>query len=136
MCTCYANMVGMSSTTEHTAKCQRCGRTRRFRTATAACTAKPYGRICQARILLAAVNDAIRGFARHQVDKARELIADGGLIPTGRPGIFRAVSSDGERSYLTSPQACGCPSGLRRLTATNCKHSLAALILVAAGKAA
>lgn len=116
-------------TDEHTAKCQRCGRVRRFRSATAAAKASAYGRICRARILLAAVNEAVRGFAQAQVDKARELIADGGLIPTGRPGVFRAVSSKGTDTYLAHSAACNCPAGLHERL---CYHVAAARILVAA----
>ena len=116
------------SNAEHTAKCLKCGRTRRFRTAAAAVKAAPYGRICKARVLLAALNEAIRGFAQAQVDKARELIADGGLIPTTRRGVFRSVSSNGTDTYLTHSAACNCPAGLHgRL----CYHLAAARILTA-----
>jgi hypothetical protein len=122
-------------TAEHTAKCLRCGRVRRFRTAEAAAHAAPVGRICAARIRLAAMTEAVRGFAQRQIDAARELIEDGGIVPTSRKGVFRAVSSDGERTYLTHRETCTCPSGLRRLLACTCKHSLAARIVLA-GKAA
>ena len=126
----------MTSTGAHTAKCLRCGRVRRFRTAEAAATASPHGRVCAARIRLAAITEAVRGFAQAQVDAAREMIADGCFVPTSRPGVFRVVSSDGERTYLAHPETCNCPSGLRRLTACTCKHSLGARILVATAKAA
>ena len=102
------------TTTDHTAKCLRCGRVRRFRTAEAALTASPHGRVCAARIRLAAITEAVRGFAQAQVDKARELIADGGLVPTSRPGVFRAVSSKGDETYLVSAKGlCNCPGSLR-----------------------
>ena len=123
----------MSNATEHTAKCLRCGRVRHFRTAAAALAAKPPGRVCAARIRLAAITEAVKGFAAEQVAKARELISDGGLIATGRPGVFRAVSSKGDgTTYLTAANSCSCPSGLRRLTACTCYHSLAARICLAA----
>jgi hypothetical protein len=125
------------TTTEHTAKCLRCGRVRHFRSAAAAAKAAPVGRICAARIRLAAITEAVKGFAAAQVDKARELIADGGLIPTGRPGVFRAVSSKGDGSYLVSAKGiCGCAHGLRTMTAKFCYHVCSARILVASGKAA
>jgi hypothetical protein len=121
----------MNNTAEHTAKCLHCGRTRRFRSAEAANAAKPYGRICSARVRLAAMAEAVKGFAARQVEAARELIADGGLVPTKRHGVFLAVSSDGERTYLTHSETCACPSGLKRLTACTCKHSLAVRIIMA-----
>jgi len=110
-----------------TTKCHRCGRTLR----SASSVAAGYGRWCRARIRAAIIAGAVKGFAERQVEKARELIADGGIVAVRRQ-VFRAVSSDGERTYLTSPQTCLCTSGLRRLTATTCFHSLAALILVTA----
>ena len=127
----------MTSTGAHTAKCLRCGRVRRFRTAEAAATASPHGRICAARIRLAAITEAVRGFAQAQVDKARELIADGGLVPTSRPGVFRAVSSKGDETYLVSAKGlCNCPGSLRAATAFRCYHTLAAKLVMATGKAA
>jgi len=104
---------------------------RRFRSADAAATAKPYGRICSARVRLAAMTEAVKGFAAAQVDKARELIADGGIVATTRPGVFRAVSSKGDGSYLTHPATCSCAAA-RRGRATPCYHSLAAKLLLAA----
>jgi len=115
-----------------TAKPVRCLRPGCGRKLTAASSiAAGYGPVCRARIRLAALNDAIRGFAQAQVDKARELIADGGIIPTGRPGVFRAVSSKGDGSYLTHPATCSCAAA-RRGKATPCYHSLAAKLLLAA----
>lgn len=112
-----------------TSKCLRCGHKLR----SAPSIAAKYGPVCRAKIRLAAITEAVKGFAAAQVDKARELIADGGLIPTSRPGVFRAVSSKGDgTTYLTAANTCGCPSGLRRLTACTCYHSLAARIFLAA----
>src|SRR5579859_23857 len=101
----------MGNATEHTAKCLHCGRTRRFRTAEAAANAKPYGRICGSRVRrLIALAEAVKGFAVAQVAKAKELIADGGLIPTNRAGVFHAVSSNGTDKYLTTAEGnCNCP---------------------------
>ena len=120
--------MAMSNTEAHTAKCLRCGRTRHFRSAATAAKADGYGRICRMRIRAAALAEAVKGFAAAQVDKARELIADGGLVPFTRPGIFRSVSSDGQRTYLTaSTGQCNCAAGLRGRH--RCFHGLAAMIL-------
>ena len=70
-------------------------------------------RWCKAKIRAAALAQAHKGFAAVQTDKARELIDLDGLVPTARPGVFRAVSSKGDRSYLTRPATCGCPAGRR-----------------------
>jgi len=119
----------MSNTEGHTAKCLNCGRIRHFHTAAAARRSAPYGRICAAKVRLAALNEAIKGFATAAVDKARELIADGGLVPTGRPGVYRSVSSKGDgTTYLTHSAACNCPAGLR---GRQCYHLAAARILTA-----
>lgn len=111
--------------------CLRCGR----RLYCQASQRAGMGRWCRAKIRAAIIAEAVRGFAERQVEKARELISDGGLLPTGRPGVFRAVSSDGERTYLTHPQTCACPAA-KRGRATPCYHSLAARIWVASRKAA
>jgi hypothetical protein len=118
-------------TDKRTAKCLRCGRTLRA----ASSVKRQYGRGCRAIIRAASPAEAVKGFAQRQIDAARELIEDGGLIPTSRPGVFRAVSSDGERSYLTHSETCACDSGRKRLTACTCKHSLGVRILMATGKA-
>jgi hypothetical protein len=60
--------------------------------------------------------------------KAEALIASGGLAATDRPGVYRATSSDGKRSYLCSAQFCFCPAGER---GQSCKHRLAAQVKVA-----
>lgn len=124
-------MVLMGETTDRTAKCLRCHRTLRV----ARSVRDGYGRGCKARIRAAAIAAAVKGFAQRQIDAARELIEDRALVATSRPGVYRVVSSDGERTYLAHSQTCTCPSGLRRLTATTCKHSLGVLITLA-GKAA
>jgi hypothetical protein len=117
------------NTGDHTSKCLRCGRTRRFHSAQAAAAAKPYGRICGALVRAAAVAGAVKGFKDAQVEKARELISDGGLVPLRR-GIFRAVSSDGERTYLTAATGqCNCAAGLRGRH--QCFHGIAAMIVTA-----
>jgi hypothetical protein len=123
----------MTNTEARPAKCLRCGHAIR----SAKSVAAKYGPVCRAKIRLAAITEAVKGFAQAQVDKARELIADGGLIPTSRPGVFRAVSSKGDDTYLTSAKGnCNCPHGLRVTTARFCYHVAGARILVATGRAA
>ncbi len=117
-------------TTEHTAKCHRCGRKLRAASSIAA----GMGRGCRAIVRAAAIAEAAKGYAATQVEKARELIADGGLIRTGRPAVFRAVSRKGDATYLTHSPTCSCAAA-KRGTATPCYHSLAAK-LVLAGRAA
>ena len=116
-----------TETQTHTAKCLRpgCGR----KLTAPASVACGYGPVCRARIRLAAITEAVRGFAQAQVDKARELIADGGLVPTGRPGVFRAVSSNGTDTYLVHSATCNCPAALH---GRQCYHVAAARILAAA----
>ena len=116
------------SADQHT-RCLRCGRNLR----SAASVKASYGPVCRMRIRAAATAKAVAGFTAAQVDKARELISDGGLVPASRPGVFRAVSSTGDATYLTHSAGCNCPGGLRGRS--TCYHSLAAR-LVLAGRAA
>ena len=118
------------SNAEHTAKCQACGRVRRFGSAGAAATAQPYGRTCLARIRRAAVDAALEGFTPAQRDKAAELIADGGLVPTSRPGVYRASGSKGDVTYLVHSAICSCPAALY---GRDCYHRLAVRIVAASG---
>lgn len=126
----------MTSIGAHTAKCLKCGRVRHFRSALAAKVSGSYGRICAMRVRLAAITGAVKGFAQAQVDKARELISDGGLIPTSRPGVFRAVSSRGDGTYLvTATGQCNCIAAVKSGKADRCYHTLAARLVAATGKA-
>jgi hypothetical protein len=122
----------MTTPTAQPTRCLRCHRVLR----SAKSIAAGYGAGCRARIRAAAMAEAVKGFAAAQVEKARELIEDGAIVPTNRKGVFRVVSSDGERSYLATADVCNCPSGLKRLTACTCKHSLGVRIVAASGKAA
>jgi excisionase family DNA binding protein len=65
-----------------------------------------------------------------QVERARELIAEGGIIPIRGRRIFLASSNKGDRKYLTAPQACNCAAGLKGRYP--CFHRIAAVILAAA----
>lgn len=67
-------------------------------------------------------------YKAEQVDKARELISDGGLIPFRGP-VFLAVSSRGDTTYTAASDACTCPAGMRGV---RCYHTAAVRIAVAA----
>jgi excisionase family DNA binding protein len=67
------------------------------------------------------------------IDKARELIEQGGIFSTNRPGIYTAISSDGSTTYLTHAAMCTCPGGQRGRV---CYHRAAAAILTATRHAA
>jgi hypothetical protein len=108
----------MSATGTHTAKCLRC-----HRPLHAASSVKAhYGPVCRARIRAAALAEALRDFTTAQVEKAREMLADGGLVPM-RSGIWQATSSDGASTYLVAWQTCNCPAGLH---GRRCYHVAAA----------
>jgi RNA 3'-terminal phosphate cyclase len=116
-----------------TIRCLRCRRVLRSRKS----QALQYGPGCRAKIRAAAIAEAVKGFAERQIEKARELIADGGLIPTSRPGIFQAVSSKGDATYLVSVKGiCGCAGGRHGTAVDRCYHAAAARVLAASGKAA
>lgn len=61
-----------------------------------------------------------------QVDKALDLLRDGGIVPVRRLRAFRCVSSTGTARYLVAPEACTCPAGL---TGRLCYHRIAVLLL-------
>lgn len=129
-----AMLRGMTNSEQHTAKCLHCGRVRRFRTAEAASAAKPYGRICSARVRLAAMAEAVRGFTAEQVTKIREALADGAAVLTSRPGVYRVVSSakpkkdgtcEAPSVYMATVDGhCTCAWGIRRTSANQraCYH--------------
>jgi hypothetical protein len=113
----------------------RCLRCRRGLTAATSISAG-YGPGCRARIRAATFTTTSSAeFTAAQVARARELLADGGLIPAHRAGIYQSVSSDGAAVYLTHGAGCTCPAGARGNGRT-CYHRAAAWILAAPGKAA
>ncbi len=107
-----------SSTAPQTSKCLRCGRT----LTSAASIARGYGRTCGAHIRHAA---ATAEGKPEQLAKATELIEQGGIVPTSRPALYLAVSSDGAVTYLVDQieQSCTCRAGQRSL---RCYHLIAA----------
>lgn len=130
---CIPYGMGMEITTGYTAKCLNCGRTRHFRSAAAAAGAAPNGRMCGAKIRKAATEAALAGFTPGQRAKASELIADGGLVPTSRPGVYRASSSNGDVTYLVHIAVCACPAGLHERA---CYHRAAVAIVQASARKA
>lgn len=64
-----------------------------------------------------------------QVEKARDLIEARAILPTSRPGIYTAVSSDGTTTYLVHASSCTCPAGQR---GRKCYHRAAVSLLNAA----
>jgi hypothetical protein len=87
-----------------------------------------YGPTCLRRIREAAEREILAGAGPGQAEKARQLIADGGIIPAGRPGFYQALSEDGERTRLTCARGCTCEAGKRRKLVT-CYHVLAVRVL-------
>lgn len=69
------------------------------------------------------------GFKPAAIEKARQLIADRAIVPVRGRHIFRAVSSDGTRTYLTAKEACTCAAGLKGKHV--CFHRVAVTLLAA-----
>jgi hypothetical protein len=87
-----------------------------------------YGLECVAK-MQAAIPTSVKAY---QIDKAVDLLADHGLVPlvlTDVPcRIWKCISADGQRRYLTTTRACTCPAGQAERF---CYHRLAALMLSA-----
>lgn len=104
-------------TTTQATECTRCGRTLR----SAASIARGMGATCAARAR------AERAAKAAQVQKARELVEDGGVArtthrTTRRHVVFEVVASNGTARYLTTVTACTCPAGRKGRA---CYHRLA-----------
>lgn len=112
-----------TATTKH--HCLRCGRTLTALDS----IARGYGPTCARKIRRAATVVSLVTFKPFQVDKAREAIEQGAVVPTVRPEAYRSVSSDGTTVYLTTIASCTCPAGQKGRT---CYHRAAAEILTAA----
>lgn len=112
-----------TETAETKTHCLRCGRR----------ASGTYGSGCAAKIRSAAKTIDLSAWTSRQIEDARELIWDGGVIPTARPGAFRTVSHDGASIYLTSARNCSCSRGAERKP---CFHRCAVVIILAANGAA
>lgn len=113
----------IASTEAERVECRKCRRPLR----SAASRAAGIGPRC------AAVEAATQGLNGKQRDKALELIADGGIAPTSRKGVYRVTSTDGSATYVTSVTGhCTCAYGCRRSSALakTCYH-VAAVKLIA-----
>lgn len=116
-------MTAANTTTEHENRCLRCGRKLTASTG--------YGPKCAAKIRRAALDEARADFTADQQAKAAELIRDGGMVPHPHAGVFTAVSSKGDATYLAHPAACTCPAGIK---GRRCYHLLAARVLTIASR--
>lgn len=95
-----------------TTRCTRCGRTLRKTVG--------LGPVCARR------TRAEQQYKQHQIDKARELAAERGIVDTGirtakGRRVFQTVSSNGTDRYFTTVGACTCRAGMR---GTPCYHRL------------
>lgn len=106
--------------------CTKCGRkiwgARAMRTG--------LGETCRRRVYRAA---HILSQAGHPVaDKAADLLFDGGLVRLSSHSgkVWRAVSSDGSVTYLTTPDNCNCKQGQQR-NPRLCYHRVAVQVLAA-----
>ncbi|MFF3441898.1 hypothetical protein [Streptosporangium sp. NPDC002721] len=102
--------------------CLRCGRVLR----SAKSIADKRGRRCKSIVLAAARHTELTDYTPAQIEHANEVIEQGGIVPTSRPHLWTAVSSDGTTTYLVALQGCTCPAGLRQ---RRCYHRAAAAIL-------
>jgi hypothetical protein len=115
---------------DNPARCLRCGR----RLTALASISRGYGRACRARIAVAARTADLGAFHAWQVDKARDAIEVGAVVPSTRPGLYAAVSGDGATVYLADARdrSCTCKAAANR---RRCYHVAGALILAAAAPA-
>ena len=92
--------------------------------------ASGYGSGCRARIRHASPDIPV-GVTAAQREQAAELIADGGVVPTSRPGVYSTVSTDGDVVYITTAETCGC-AAFTRGESRVCYHRLAVMTINAA----
>lgn len=111
---------------QHT-RCLRCGR----RLTAQDSVSRGYGRTCRARITAAAEVADLSEFHTWQVDKAREALEQGAIVPSSRPALYAAVSGDGVTVYLVdaAEASCTCKAVAN---GRRCYHLAGALILAAA----
>jgi hypothetical protein len=120
----------MTATTETAPadhRCLSCGR----KITSAESVAARRGSGCRAKIRKAAKQADLSAWTPGQVDDARELIEDGGIVPAGRPDVFWTVSSDGSEVHLTHRDGCNCPAGLKTRQGRPCYHRCAVEIVLA-----
>jgi hypothetical protein len=101
----------MTGQAEGHEKCISCGR----RLFCAISKRRGYGWGCWARKrrairLGAVINARFAEFTARQLADAAELVEDCAVIPTAMATVFRTVSHDGLRIYLTTVNGCTCLS--------------------------
>ena len=89
-------------------RCLSCGR----RLHSARSVARRRGPRCWSTVLRAALVALAGEYSQAQIDRAWELLELGAVVPTRRRHVFRVISSDGSRTYLTAATGCNCPAGL------------------------
>ncbi|MET9321954.1 hypothetical protein ABZX75_17430 [Streptomyces sp. NPDC003038] len=117
----------MATTTEPEIRCTKCGR--RLRND----SPDGLGPKCRRKVRKAARSNELDQYKPHLVEKAAELLEQGGMVPlrdTGKNAVYLAVSSDGLEVYRTARAACTCPAGLR--ATYMCAHRIAAHVLALA----
>jgi hypothetical protein len=115
----------MATTTDTV--CTKCGR--RLRNP----SPDGYGPKCRAKVRRAGRSPELVAYKSHLVDKATELLEQGGVVPlrdTRKNRVYLTVSSDGAETYRTARAACTCPAGLR--ATCMCAHRIAVHILTLA----
>lgn len=119
-------MNGTEASAEQVHRCLRpgCGRT----LTSPESIARGMGRHCARMVREAAKSADLTAWTPRQVEQARELIEDGGIVAADREGDFWTVSTDGTEVYLTSAVFCSCAAGqASRL----CYHRCSAVIVLA-----
>jgi hypothetical protein len=115
-----------TTTTQELVRCTGCNRVLR----SAKSIAKKIGRTCERNARRAA---AVLGFKPAAIEKAKELIEQGGIIPLRARRVFQVVASNGIDTYKTAQHSCGCPAGLKstKVDERVCYHRIAAIYLAA-----
>ena len=98
-------------------RCIECGRTLTSPTS----IARGRGKGCAAKVRRTMATATTDGFTTKQVDAARELIEDAGVVRL-RGHIYLTVSTNGERVHRTTATRCTCNAGIKEKA---CYHQLA-----------
>lgn len=117
-----------TDTAEAVHRCLSCGRP----ISSAESVAAGRGKGWRAKIRRAQREADLSTWTEQQIDDARELITDGGIVPAGRADVFWTVSSDGSEIHLTHRNGCNCPAGLKTRQPRPCYHRAAVAIVIAA----
>jgi hypothetical protein len=113
-----------TGTSQQTATCRRCRSTLR----SARSVQRGIGPVCR-RLDEQEAAARAAGFNHTAIDKARALIAEHAILPLRGRRVYTVVASNGVDRYLTAPEACNCPAGLRGRH--KCYHRCGAVMLAA-----